>query len=241
MTDTEFRHPVNGQVLFHVTDENGERIQMLKISTEGFFIRDSKESVAPENAAREVYDAFKLFLALSKTINTTKQSFKEEYLACLKSREEQYLKHNAAEQDWIKERADLKSQIAEVQAAKDVRGSADSVAPSIWLGPVRTIDNSRTWTRTSPSSSSLSTRSLKDRDEQYLRHTVQSLLLRTKIEQLEAEVQAAKARHSDLANDVLKPALTRILELEEELREWRCDTVPGRCNGCPDCQPIGPI
>lgn len=34
-------------------------------------------------------------------------------------------------------------------------------------------------------------------------------------------------------------AETRVKDLKLELKEWQCDTVPGRCRGCPDCQPIG--
>lgn len=63
------KQPTDTGILFFVTDENGERIQMLKIAPEGFFIRDSTESVAPENEAREVYEAFKRFLTLSNTTN----------------------------------------------------------------------------------------------------------------------------------------------------------------------------
>lgn len=32
----------------------------------------------------------------------------------------------------------------------------------------------------------------------------------------------------------------RVAELEYALRAWRCDTVPGRCRGCPDCRGIMP-
>jgi hypothetical protein len=71
-------------------------------------------------------------------------------------------------------------------------------------------------------------------------------VLRAEIERLIAALNAGELPHgnSDF-EDAIKRRVNlqsqRILELEEELREWRCDTVPGRCRGCPDCQPIGGI
>lgn len=79
-------------IIFHVPDVAGKLIKILRISPEGFFLRDSEESVAPENEAREVYEAIKLFIS-GRDLGR-RRSFRAEYIECLKSRDEMYLAHD---------------------------------------------------------------------------------------------------------------------------------------------------
>ncbi len=62
--------------------------------------------------------------------------------------------------------------------------------------------------------------------------------MRTRVAELEARDRRVDGMCLDWTVELDK-AKDRVAALVGELREWRCDTVPGRCRGCPDCQPIG--